>query len=358
MSSERSFGKYLKSTLFIILPLLVSISCEKDDPLIIEDNPLISKKDTLKDYSPEVSFDITNRLLEGKYITCIEPNYDGNTWIASGNELFYIYGSEQETYKFDHPIYDISIAGDYTLWIASYGGGLGHLTENGVTWFNKENSKLPTDSIRNVEVGLDGRVWFSSCTHDRGGVYVYDGKKFDLFSPHNSILNQHNVWYIEIDHAGSIYVMTLSKVGRTNVYRISDDNWKCLGDENGTFYWAWVFSVGPAGIMYLVEDFGLSSSMPRPNILHQYSNNSWNKLEADFISWDALCTTLKADRRNYGWLACIEDSSWKLHVYNGKSWEESPEGLFLGDKITVIETDMDNNIWVGTANNGVFILEQ
>ena len=72
----------------------------------------------------------------------------------------------------------------------------------------------------------------------------------------------------------------------------------------------------------------------------------------------ALFTAMKADRRDYCWAASIDWDSYVLHVYNGTYWQEPPEGLFLGDKITTIEADMDNNVWIGTAHNGVFILKQ
>ncbi|MCK4346127.1 MAG: hypothetical protein KAX05_12655 [Bacteroidales bacterium] len=321
-----------------------------------EDDPLVRKEDTLKDYSPVVSFNITGRMLEGKWISCIEPNYKGNTWIASGKELYYKNGSEEKTYTLDFPILDFSIAGDETLWIGTKDGGLGHLTKNGITWYTKANSGLPRDYIGNVEVGLDGRVWFSSGAHDYGGLVVYDGKKFYLFTPDNSMLNQHVIADIGIDHDGSIYIITTGKVGKTNVYRISDNSWECLGNDDGNFYWVTVFTVGPTGIIYLLEDFGLSSSSSNSNTLFEFRDNDWKKLEADFML--TFFTAIKADRRNYCWAANIEDNSYALHVYNGNSWEEPLEELFLGDKITTIETDNDNNIWIGTTQNGVFILKQ
>ena len=356
MLPERSFGKYLKVSLFFILPLIMYNSCEKDDHQIIEDDPLIRKEDTLKDYSPVVSFDITGRMLEGKRIDCIEPNYKGNTWIASGKELYYKNDSIEKTYALDYPILDFSIAGDETLWIGTKDGGLGHLTKNGITWYTKANSDLPRDYINNVEVGLDGRVWFSSGAQYLGGLLVYDGKKFTLFTPDNSILNQHVIDDIGIDHNGSMYVVTYGKVGKTSVYRITDNSWEYLGK----FYWVSVFTVGPAGIIYLVVDFSLSSSARLyENTIFEFRNNTWYKLEADFMSSPiTLFTAIKADRRNYCWAASIEGDSYVLHVYNGNSWEEAPEGLFLGDKITTIETDMDNNVWIGTSQNGVFILKQ
>lgn len=346
--------------MFFILPLIMYNSCEKyDHQQITEDDHLIRKEDTLKDYSPVVSFDITGRMLEGKRIDCIEPNYKGNTWIASGNELYYKNGREEKTYTLDFQILDISIAGDETLWIGTKDGGLGHLTKNGITWYTKASSDLPRDYISNVEVGLDGRIWFSSCANDLGGLVIYDGKKFTLFTPDNSILNQHVIDNIGIDHNGSMYVITMGKVGKTNVYRITDNSWECLGTDNGTFYWVSVFTVGPAGIIYLLLDFSLSSSSLYSNTIFEFRDNTWNKLDADFMSsWLTFLTAIKADRRNYCWAASIEGNSCVLHVYNGTSWEEPPEGLFLGDMITTIETDMDNNVWIGTAQNGVFILKQ
>lgn len=360
MSLLRDFEKYLMGSIFLILLLLIIITCKKEDVPINDDEPLIRKEDTLKSYSPTVSFDVTGRLLEGKRIDCIEPNYKGNTWIASGQELFHFKnGTLVDSYTLDFSIFDISIAGDETLWIATSGGGLGHLTKDDITWYTKANSGLPRDYITNVEVGLDGRVWFSSGAHDYGGLVVYDGKKFDLFTHDNSMLNQHVIDNIGIDHNGAIYVMTLSTVNKTNIYRITGNSWECLGNENGTFYWVTVVTVSPSSIIYLLEDFMLSSTTADTNKFYINKNNEWKRLKPDFMnSRLSFFTALKADRRDYCWAVNIEGNSYVLHVYNGSTWEQPSPGLFNGDKITTIETDFDNNIWIGTAKNGVFILRQ
>jgi ligand-binding sensor domain-containing protein len=359
MSSKIFLDKYLKISTFFILLLFITGSCRKDDTPVTNDDPLIKKEYSLKNYSPEIRFAITGRLLEGKPINCIEPDYKGNIWIASGKELYYKKGSEEKTYTLDFPILDISIAGDETLWIGTNGGGLGHLSENGITWFTKDNSGLPRDYISNVEVGLDGRIWFSSCAHDLGGLVVYDGKKFDLFTPDNSILNQHVIDEIGFDHNGSIYAITSGTVGKTNIYAIHENEWKCQGNQSGTFYWVSAFTVGPAGIIYLLEDFSLSSSSGNSNTLFEYKDNEWNKLKPGFMSFRlTFFTALKADRRNYCWAASIDGNSYVLHVYNGNSWSAPPSGLLPNDQITTIEADSNNSIWIGTAHNGVFILGQ
>jgi len=360
MSLLKNFYKYLSSSILLTLLLLNVISCKKDNDPANYDESLVRKEDSLKTYSPTVKFEVTGRLLEGKRIDCIEPDYKGNTWIASGQELFHYKNRILEnSYPLDFSILDISIAGDESLWIATNGGGLGHLTKNGITWFTMTNSGIPRDYIANVEVGLDGRVWFSSGASDYGGLVVYDGKKFNLLNPENSMLNQHVIWDIGIDHIGAIYIMTLSKVHKTNIYRISGDSWECLGNENGTFYWVFVFTVSPIGKIYLVEDFMASSSTADTNKFYLYKNDEWKRLKPDFMnSRLSFFTALKADRRDYCWAADIEGNSFLLHVFNGNAWESAPPGLFNGDKISTIETDFDNNVWIGTAQNGVFILKQ
>ena len=339
-----------KISWFFIFSLLLTNSCEKDEP--------IKKDDPIKDYSPEVHFDITSRLLEGIKIDCIETDSRGNIWIASDKELYYKNGSEEKTYTLDFSILGLAIASDESLWIGTNGGGLGHLTQKGITWYTKANSGLPRDYIRNVEIGLDGRIWFSSCAYNLGGLVVYDDRKFETFTPENSSMNQNVVYDIEIDQDGNVYIITSGKVGRTNIYRITDKSWDCLGNENGTFYWVSVFSVGPKGSIYLLEDFSLSSSSLNSNALFEYSDNKWQKIETDFMSGVSPSTSIKVDKRDYCWLAGFKGNLPVLHVFNGELWEESPEGTFPDDYITTIETDSDNNIWIGTAHNGIFILNQ
>lgn len=348
-------GVYFAMTIFLFFNSCI----ENATTDLTQPDGLIKKEDTLKVYSSSVRFDVSKRLLEGKHIDCIEPNYNGNTWIASGKELYHLKGSEVKTYSIDYKILDISIAGDETLWIGTDGGGLGHLTKEGISWFTKANSDLPRDYIRCVEVGLDGRVWFSSCAFDLGGLVMYDGKNFKVFSPTNSLLNQHVINDISVDNKGDLYVTTSGKVNQTNVYKITNNTWRCLGNETGTFYWSNKCTAGPGGVLYLFEDFSLSSSSSNSNTLYEYRHNTWKKLEADFMgSRFTFFTALKADRRNYCWAASIKATSYILHVYNGASWIQAPENITLDDKITTIQADNNNNIWIGTDKNGVFILNQ
>jgi len=332
----------MRKTALLLTFSLIFFSCEKDD------------------FPSRVSFDITGRLLEGKHIDCIDIDIKGNIYIASDKELYYTStnNNDHKNYSLDFPILDIAIAPDETVWIGTNGGGLGHLTGKGFTWYTAANAGLPRDHIRHVETGLDGRIWFSSCAFRLGGLGIYDGEKFEFLTPENSPLNQNMIEDIEIDQDGNVYIATTGTVGRTNIYRFSDKSWDCLGDEKGMFYWVFSFTVSPSGIIYLVEDFSLSSYCCNPNVLFEFRDNKWQKIETDDMPGIGFFTRLKADKRNYCWIASHGDHSAILHVYDGESWLNSPEGIFPDDYITTIEVDNDNNIWIGTYNNGVFILNQ
>ncbi len=315
-------------------------------------------KDGFGPFPADVSFNISGRLLEGRRISCIDIDKKGNYCIGSESDLFYFNNGRQDLYRLDHPVLDVAIAEDASVWIGTNGGGLGHLTGKGITWYTKANSGLPRDYIRHVELAPDGTVWFSSCAHQLGGLGVFDGWKFSFFTPENSPLNQNVIQDINIDRDGVVYIATAGTVGRSNIYRIRDKKWDCLGDEEGMFYWIFSFTVSPTGTIYVIEDFSLSSYFCGSNNLWELSNNRWSKIETDDVTISGFFSQVIADQRGFCWIPGYDDNTPVLYVYNGNTWISSPADTFPGDFFTCMEVDYDNNIWLGTYSNGVFILRQ
>ncbi|MGQ9621470.1 MAG: hypothetical protein ACUVTX_10890, partial [Bacteroidales bacterium] len=311
---------------------------------------------TKYNYRSEISFEITDHLLKGEKIRCIEIDCYGNLY-AGGEKLYIISRGNIMEYDFGCDILSLSSGPEKTLWIGTAGKGLACFDRNVFKWYNKENSGFPRDYIGHVEVAPDGKVWFSSCANNLGGLGIFDGKTFEFLTPENSPLNQNVISDLEIGDDGSVYIATSGKVGRTNIYRITGKKWQCLGDENGTFYWVFNFTVSPSGLIYLVEDFSLSSTF-RTNRLFSYVDNRWHEIEMDIFPEPQYSGRVKADMRDYCWLAGSYENSAALYVYNGEEWIKSPEGLLTGDFITVIENDYKNNIYIGTYANGIFIINQ
>jgi ligand-binding sensor domain-containing protein len=336
----------MKKCLVIIVFLgLLAVSCQKDE--------------TINNFAAKIKFDITSHLLEGKKINCIDIDSKGNAYAGAGYELYFIKGGRLKSYILDFEIRSVAIAPDETVWIGTNGGGLAHLDKDGFTWYTVANSDFPRDYISDVEIDPEGKVWFSSSAFRTGGLGVCDDGKFEFYTPENSPLNQNIIDEIEIGQDGLVYVATAGTVGRSNIYRISDKSWDCLGEADGSFYWVFSFTISPAGIIYLIEDFSLSSAFHTSNPLYKFIDNKWAIVPSTEIHDFGFFAHLKADKRNFCWFAGKgEDGSAVLHVYNGESWVSSAEGLLPNDYITTIEVDSDNNIWVGTFYNGIFILNQ
>ena len=315
-------------------------------------------KDEFGSFTKEVSFDVTARLLEGSKINCIDVDSRGNYCIGSEKELYYSINGKNETRTLDYNILDVAIASDGTVWVGTDGGGLGHLSGNQSRWYTKANSGLPRDHIRHVEIAPDGTVWFTSCAHRLGGLGIFDGVRFEFMTPENSSLNQNVIEDINIDRDGSVYIATSGTVGRSNIYRIKDRKLECLGDEEGMFYWIFSFTVSPSGTLYVLEDFSLSSYCCRPNNLYEFTNNRWQKINADDIVPISFFARIKADQRGYCWVPCYDGDTPVLYVYDGKRWIRSPKDIIPAVYITCIEVDDMNNIWLGTWSDGVFVLRQ
>jgi ligand-binding sensor domain-containing protein len=326
---------------FVFTILILTWSCRKNDK--------INNLDSM------VSFDISYQLLKGKHIDCITTDNKGNVFIASNTDIYYASNMELKKYSVGVPVLDMAIAPDESLWIGSHGGGLGHFDGKDFSWYTMANAGLPRDLISRVKIAPDGKVWFSCSAFRLGGLGVFDGNHFEILTPENSPLNQNIIDDIEIGPDGSVYIATAGTVGHSNIYRIKDKTWDCLGEEKGTFYWVYSFSASQSGLLYVVEDFSLSSSF-NTNKLYQLINNQWQKIEIDFEL--GLFTRMNIDNRDYLWVAGRGENTPALHVYNGKSWVSSPNDLFSQEYVTSIATDNENNVWVGTYENGVYILKQ
>lgn len=328
--------------LFILL-LLSAVSCEKEN--------------VVNHYPAEVKFDVSDRLLEGRGITCIDFDTDGNPWIGSGKSIYFVEGGTLRDCNVGYSVIDLALAPDQTVWIGTDGGGLCHYDNGELTWYTKENSGLPRDYVMNVEAAPDGTIWFASCAHRLGGLGIFDGKEFTFLTPENSPLNQNIIDDIEIDEDGIVYLSSSGTVGMTNIYSIDDNKWKCLGSEEGTFHWVYNFSISPSGVIYLVEDFSLSSTM-QTNKLHRFSKNEWKNISLEEGRQIGFFGITGTDRRDYCWVPSASQEGLFIMVYTGKKWEISPKDAISGDLITVIEADDNNNIWIGTYTDGVFILNQ
>jgi ligand-binding sensor domain-containing protein len=90
------------------------------------------------------------------------------------------------------------------VWVGTNGNGV-DVYQSGI-WqnYHRTNSGLANDTVRNITVGLDGRVWLAT----QGGVSVFDGAKWANYNRFTSGIASNDVYDIAIDAAGRVWAAT------------------------------------------------------------------------------------------------------------------------------------------------------
>jgi ligand-binding sensor domain-containing protein len=330
------------NTLIFLFLLLIS-GCKTGE---IDDITLLNE---------EVSFKITAHLYPGTIIKAISFADQNHWFCTSGNEIIEV----KKDQKTIHPVTSEVISMDWNfaegaLWFGTNSSGLGRLKNGSISYFTKASHGLPrTEYIRNIVCDREGGVWFNSSAHKMGGLACYKNGSFTFYSPENSILPDNLVKSIAYS-GNNLYVTTGGYVGQQKLVKISGDQWELLPV---TGYYLMDMTVDRNGILYLIDDHSLSSSMLNKSRIIVFDGQKIENLTPDNVSGSWYHPyILNTDMRNYLWVAKFgSETSRNLHIYNGKDWIEPTS--FPGDFIHCISIDSRNCVWLGT-DNGIYLLEQ
>ncbi len=307
-------------------------------------------------FSP-VNFEVSEWILEGKKVSCLDFDSEGNAWIGAGSDLIFQERNTTETWNVGSEILDVSVGIDGKVWLATKDRGLALFYKGKFTWYTKQNAGLPRDLIIAVEAAPDGSVWFSSSAHQLGGLMHFDGKKFELFTPENSILNQNLVIDLKVDKNGNVFLSSEGTVTEAKVFMIDrNQNWKVLGGDV-IFYWIAALDVNSKSEVVVATDHSLSSCMGcYENEVSIYQNGEWKKIDADF-EMDYF-NRMFVDKRDYIWVqGSLKGDYESYFVFDGKDWHRSEKGQIPDAFIYSVKVDPQNNIWFCT-NQGIYILKQ
>jgi ligand-binding sensor domain-containing protein len=324
-----------------IIPIFL-ISCEKEKILPEQNTP--------------VSFAVSERLYSGKSISSIDFDQEGTAWLGSGNELMEYKNDQTTIHDIGYTIMDISAGYDGTIWVATKENGLACFDNREITFFTVENSGLPRNAILDVEAAPDGTVWFSSSAHQLGGLMHFDGHHFELYTPENSILNQHLVLGLKVSEQNDLFCFTEGTVSKAKIFhRDSRGNWSAIEES---FYWIASMDLTSKSEPVVLTDHSLSSCYGcYTDHVAVYKKGKWEIIDIEFLP--NLIAPLLVDQRDYiwtqGWM--LSGPTRPICVYNGEEWFYSGEGELAGVYVNSLAADPDNNIWLCT-NQGIFILNQ
>lgn len=311
--------------------------------------------DNVSFLSEEVSFEISDHFYPGLSIKAISIVGADHWFYASGNAITEVKTGQETVHTATSEVISMSWNKiEEMLWFGTRSSGLAKLENGHVTYFTKESHGLPrTEFIRNVACDNEGAVWFNSSAHMLGGMGYYKNRQFSFYTPENSALPDNLVKSISIS-SNSVYVATGGTVTQQKVIKISGDRWELLPI---TGYYLMGMTVDQDETLYVINDYGLSSSMPHNTHIIIFDGEKTQTLNPENnIGLRYNPYILATDRRNYLWVAQFGSGTIKnLQVWNGKHWFE-PE-TFPDDFINCIAFDSGNTAWIGT-NNGVYLVEQ
>ncbi|MFH1050696.1 MAG: two-component regulator propeller domain-containing protein [bacterium] len=289
-------------------------------------------------------------------------------------------------------IRDIAIDRNSNKWIATF-GGLAKFDGKNWTVYNTSNSGIPSDTLSSVEVDFNQNIWITSLTN---GFAKFDGKTWETFTTKDSPLPTSETWSIETDNDDNIWVCTSGK----GIVRIAGKDWINYNTLNSKIENNYVTSI-------FVDQNDNKWFTPVNGGLILYKNNFWkvinsknSKLPQDHIMSfyaDDIGTFWMGTLPGVG-LIKVADTTWTFYTeinsnipisgvssitqdYKRNIWfaafnsdleQYIPLGFVKFDgtnfihyhkdnsplptnDITVIATEKNGNIWLGTNFEGLVL---
>lgn len=335
----------MNSRISFLIVLLFLFSCDKEEvaPSFI--------------YSPQISFEISEHLLQGTAVKQIEFT-DNGYFYCTGKAIFCEEDNwKTSSFKTGSGVTSLAYnAREKSLYFGTAESGLGKYDGIKTTYFTVENSGLPRNFISHVECDDYGNVWFGASVHKMGSLVKYNGRSFARFLPENSSLPDNLIHKVKC-YNGKIYVVSdNSDKSGTITSEIEGSVWTQLFESGGCSMRD--LDIDSKGIIYYINDSReyCGGGLLSDEVVFSFENNQKTILREHEVSED-LPFLLETDKRNYVWVGKFPSDRHKtISVYDGKKWHEAPEE-FPDDFIYCIEVDNKNNIWLGTGN-GIYVLNQ
>lgn len=329
---------------------------------IIYKNAEISKYyDNFIDYPKSIEVDYDNMPWIGCYYGLYK--YDGTNWILYNNSNGIVL----------EDITDITFDNDSCLWVANNSKGASIYKKE--QWINYSiDSPIPHNRILSSARDKNGNIWFGTWA----GIVKYDGKNWGKYKFDNGYENM-QIECIDVDTNNDIWIGTASN----GVWKLHDSLWTKIYiplDFRNTFVKA--VAIDTNGIKWFSfmnnnvgkyddswEIITLNEGLPEKNIfsifvdklnnkwfcgsnkMGIYNDSIWKYKSFNFGIYAAAC-----DNKNHIWVSTADrlykyddDLNWiEISVY--KNIKE----LCSDIRVNMLHFDMNNNLWMGTENCGLF----
>ncbi|MBS1251717.1 MAG: hypothetical protein MAG451_00750 [Anaerolineales bacterium] len=290
-------------------------------------------------------------------------------WANEGGGVAWLSGGSWNTFNrddsdlTDNRINAVAAGPDGRIWFATP-SGLVRYTPDEDAWYRYRTSDgLASNSIRDVTVDGDGRVWALTYKNETAPIGVLNMLEGDTWTEYgdNDGLSSKVLWAVLADQQGRIWVGTGPwcrdtigcEGGGLTRYQPLDDAWQGYRTSESHLSSNKITDVAVTGDGTLwIATLGSGVSTREPNGVWQHFNMDNSDLSSNLVE------ALAVDGDGAVWIGTqryVEEGVWTgggLNVYRDGSWtvyDEDNSGL-PGDEIQDIEVDADGVVWIGTGD--------
>ncbi len=176
------------------------------------------------------TFNMENGMI-GNYVRAMAQDSSGMIWLATekGVSIFdprdripVFHNISMDDGLKASSIWDILIAGNGAVWLATNGAGLCRIQDGEIRHFTKEDG-LSSDKVYDLMRDHRGNLWLATAR----GVTKFDGRRFSVYDESDG-LSHHAVWAITEDALGHLWFGT-----NRGIDRFDGQNWKNYNSRSG-----------------------------------------------------------------------------------------------------------------------------
>ncbi|QGY44202.1 hypothetical protein GM418_11190 [Maribellus comscasis] len=322
---------------FVIITLLFLYSCNREE---IPEN-----------FSPEISFEVSNFITTPNPPLYLELTSNGYYYYSYGiNRIFHsTFAGDTTSFKTESEVLSLVFNQRFhRLYFGTRSNCLGVYDGQNINYYTPENSILPREHVKYMDVDNDGNLWICSSNNGSGGLYRFDGKEFIHFSTENSPLHHDLIRGICCQNA-AIYIVAGGTSATHKVFKIEKES----GDN---YKWNEIVSEGYFNDICVDLNDNVYLLSSEITILSKNGENKTITPETEGVEY--IYTQFKTDKRAYMWTCKFPwvGSGEFLSVFDGELWHQPPADFQVGAP-NWIDVDNNNNIWFATYK-GIYILNQ
>lgn len=300
----------------------------------------------LTDTSVWVDYNTATTPFPTNRMTAIQPDFNNNIWIGTdGFGLIKFNGKNYELFNSvnsllpNNNITSLKLDGDGVLWVGTKGGVV-KISDGNISAFTPDNSGLPNNIIEDIEISKNGGVYFAT---QKGVAYLHNSI-WTIYDKGNSPLREDWIKCLTEDENNNLWIGTSS----TGLYKMIKTNWTNYDVNNS--------GLPNNRITALVWDLGKLYVG-----FDESTDNSGGIVIFDGSNWDSNLFGFRAEKvndifidgGNNKWISTdmgiyYFSSSNVPHIYNRNN-----SGLKSNNIMSVSE-DNNNDIWIATADFGVY----